>query len=80
VQLAPCFLSLLQPPHHVRTILAPIKSRRIGEPTVQSLRKLDQRLKIELGPFGHYAGEYFAAMPLPGVIKTRKKFFSEFLV
>jgi hypothetical protein len=50
------------------------------ELTVQNLRKFDQRLKIELGPFGHHAVEYLAAMPPPRAIKTGKKFFSEFLV
>jgi hypothetical protein len=53
--------------------LAPIKSRRLGEPTVQNLRQPDQRLKIELGPFGHDAVEYFAAVLLPRTIKTGKE-------
>jgi hypothetical protein len=70
----------LQPPHHVRTILAPIKSRRLGEPKVENLRQPDQRLKIELGPFRHHAVEYFAAVLLPRTIKTGKEAFSEFLV
>jgi hypothetical protein len=65
---------------YVLTIAAPIKSRRLGKPTVQNLRQPDQRLKIKLGPFGHHAVEYLAAMPSPRAIKTGKKFFSEFLV
>ena len=47
---------------------------------MQNLRQPDQRLKIELGPFGHHAVEYFAAVLLPGAIETGKKFLSEFLV
>jgi hypothetical protein len=37
-------------------------------------------LKIELGPFGHHAVEYLAAMPPPRAIKTGKEVLSEFLV
>jgi hypothetical protein len=33
----------------------------------------DQRLKIEVGPFGHHAVEYFAAVLLPGAVKTGKE-------
>jgi hypothetical protein len=69
----------LQSLQYVRTILAPIKSRRLGDPTVQNLRQPDQRLKIELGPFGHHAVEYFAAVLLPDAIKTGKEVLSEFL-
>ena len=47
---------------------------------MENLRKFDQRLKIELGPFGHHAVEYFAAVLLPRAIKTGKEFFTEFLV
>jgi hypothetical protein len=50
---------------YVRTILAPIKSRRLGKPTVQNHRQPDHRLKIDLGPFRQHAVEYFAAMPPP---------------
>jgi hypothetical protein len=64
------FCSLLQPLQHVRTIAAPIKFRRLGKPTVQNQRELDHRVKIELGPFGHHAVEYLAAMPPPCAIKT----------
>jgi hypothetical protein len=46
---------------------------------VENLRQLDQRLKIELGPFGHHAVEYLAAMPLPGAVETGKEALSEFL-
>jgi hypothetical protein len=63
--IAPRFCSLLQPLQYVRTIVAPIKSRRLGKPTVQNHRQPDQRLKIKLGPFRHHAVEYFAAV-LPG--------------
>jgi hypothetical protein len=42
---APRFYSLLQPLQYVRMILAPIKSRRLGELTVENLRQPDQRLK-----------------------------------
>jgi hypothetical protein len=74
------FRALLQALQYVRTILAPIKFRRLGGPTVENLRQPDQRLKIELGPFGHHAVEHFAAVLLPGAIETGKKFFGEFLV
>jgi hypothetical protein len=74
------FHALLQPLEYVRTILAPIKSRRLGEPTVQNLRQPDQRLKIELGPFGHHAVEYFAAVLLSRLIKTGEEVLSQFLV
>jgi hypothetical protein len=37
-------------------------------------------LKIELGPFGHHAVEYLAAMLLPRAIKTGKEVLAEFLV
>jgi hypothetical protein len=47
---------------------------------MENLRKFDWRLNIELGPFGHHAVEYLAAMLLPRAIKTGKEFFSEFLV
>ena len=40
---------------------------------MQNLRQPDQRLKIELGPFGHHAVEYFAAVLLPRAIKTGKE-------
>ena len=70
----------LQPLQYVRTILAPIKSRRFGEPTVENLHQPDQRSKIKLGPFRHHAVKYFAAVPPPCAIKTGKKFFGEFLV
>jgi hypothetical protein len=72
--------SLLQSLQYVRTIVAPIKSRRLGKPTVQSYRQSDQRLKIKLGPFGHHAVEYFAAVLPPRAIKTGKEGLSEFLV
>jgi hypothetical protein len=68
--IAPRFCSLLQPLQYVRTILAPIKSRRLGKPTVQNHRQPDQRLKIKLGPFRHHAAEYLAAVLLPRAIKT----------
>ncbi len=71
--------ALLQPLQYVRTIVAPIKSRRLGKPTVQNHRQPDQRLKIKLGPFRHHAVEYFAAV-LPGAVKTGKEVLSEFLV
>ena len=63
----------MQSLQHVRTILAPIKSRRLGKPTVENLRQPDQRVKIKLGPFGHHAVEYLAAMLLPRAIKTGKE-------
>jgi hypothetical protein len=47
---------------------------------VESRRKLYQRLKIDLGPFGQHAVEYFAAVQLPRAIKTGKEGLSEFLV
>ena len=68
--IAPRFCSLLQPLQYVRTILAPIKSRRLGKPTVQNHRQPDQRLKIKLGPFRHHAVEYLAAVLPPRAIKT----------
>jgi hypothetical protein len=71
---------LVQPLQHVRTILAPIKSRSLGLLTVENLRQPDQRLKIEIGPLGHHAVEYFAAVLLPRAIKTGKEVLSEFLV
>ena len=74
------FCSLLQPLQHVRTILAPIKSRGLREPTAQNLRQSDQRVKIKLGSFGHHAVEYLAAMLLPRAIKTGKEVLAEFLV
>jgi hypothetical protein len=74
------FRALLQSLQYVCTILAPIKSRRLGEPTVENLRQSDQRLKIKLGSFGQHAVEYLAAMPPPRAIETGKKFLSEFLV
>jgi hypothetical protein len=69
---------VLQSLQYVRTILAPIKIRGLGEPTVKNLRQPDQRLKIKLGPFGHHAVEYFATMLLPHAIKTGKEGLSEF--
>jgi hypothetical protein len=47
---------------------------------VQNRRQPDQRLKIELGPFGHHAVEYLAAALLPRAIKTDKEVLSELLV
>ena len=47
---------------------------------MENQRQPDQRLKIELGPFGQHAVEYFAAVLLPRAIKTGKEDFSEFLV
>ena len=47
---------------------------------VQNLRQPDHRLKLELGPFSHHAVEYFAAVLLPGAVKTGKEVLSEFLV
>ena len=38
---------LVQPLQYVRTIPAPIKFRRLGEPTVGTCVNPDQRLKIE---------------------------------
>jgi hypothetical protein len=73
---ARAFLQALQ---HARTIAAAIKVRRLGKPTVQNLRQPDHHLKIELGPFGHHAVKYFAAVPLPRAIETGKEFLSEFL-
>jgi hypothetical protein len=64
------FRALLQSLQYVRTILAPIKFRRLGEATVENLRQPDQRLKIELGPFRHHAVEHLAAMPPSPSIKT----------
>ena len=77
--LAPVPRALLQSLQYVHTIVAPIKFRRLGEPTVENLRKFDQRLKIDLGPFGHHAVEYLLAMPPPRAIKTGKEVLSEFL-
>jgi hypothetical protein len=72
---------LLQSLQYVRTILAPIKPGRLGEPTVQNLRQPDHRPKIVLGPFRHHAVEYFlAAMPPPRAIKMGKEVLSELLV
>ena len=70
----------VQPLQHVRTIPAPIKFQRLGELTVENLRQPDQRLKIELGPFGHHAIEY--SRPCCCHVRSRraKKFLSEFLV
>ena len=45
---------------------------------MENLRQPDQRLKIKLGPFGHHAVEYFAAVLLPCAIKTGKKFLASF--
>ena len=47
---------------------------------MENLRQSDQRLKIKLGPFGHHAVEYLAAMLPPRAIETGKEFFAEFLV
>ena len=73
-------LALLQSLQHVRTIAAPVKSWRLGELTAENQRQPDQRLKIELGPFGHHAVEYLAAMLLPRAIKTGKEVLARFLV
>jgi hypothetical protein len=70
--------AVLQPLQDVFTILAPIKIRGLGEPPVQNHRQPDQRLKIKLGPFGHDAVEYFAAVLLPRAIQTGKEGLSEF--
>ncbi len=71
---------LLHPLQHVGPSALAIQSRRLGEPTVENLRKFDQRLKIDLGPFRHHAVEYLVAMPPPCAIKTGKEVLSEFLV
>jgi hypothetical protein len=60
--------------------VAPIKFRRLGEPTVKNLRQFDQRFELQLRPFGHQAVEYFAAVPPPRAIETGKEVLSEFLV
>jgi hypothetical protein len=47
---------------------------------VKNLRQPDQRLKIKLGPFGHHAVKYFAAVLLPRAIETGKEVLARFLV
>jgi hypothetical protein len=70
----------MQSLQHVRTIAAPIKFRRLGEPTVENHRQPDHRLKIDHGPFGQHAVEYLAAMLLPRMVEAGKEVLSEFLV
>jgi hypothetical protein len=48
---------------YVRTIVAAIKFRRLGQWTVQNQRQPDHRLKIDRRPFGPQALEHLA---LPG--------------
>jgi hypothetical protein len=59
-------------------IAPPVEVVRFAEHVVQSRRKLDQRSKINLGPFGPHAGEYLAPVLLPGAIEMGDKNLSEF--
>jgi hypothetical protein len=45
---------------------------------VQSHRKLYQRSKINLGPLGQHAVEYFAPVLLPGAVEIGEESLSEF--
>jgi hypothetical protein len=65
--------ALLQSLQHVGTIAAPIKIPEAWGANCGKPHKFDQRLKIEVGPFGHHAVEYFAAVLLPGAVKTGKE-------
>jgi hypothetical protein len=62
-------LCLPQTLQYIRTMAAPIEFRWLGEPTMQNLRQLDQRLKIKLGLFGPKALEHLAPILLPRPIE-----------
>jgi hypothetical protein len=58
---------------------APVEVVRVAERAVQSHRKLDQRSKINLGPFAPDAFQYLAPVLPPGAIEISDESLSEFL-
>jgi hypothetical protein len=60
-------------------IAPPVEVVRFAEHVVQSRRKLDQRSKINLGPFGPHTVECLAPVLLPGAIEIGEESLSEFL-